>query len=417
MAARADVDDSEPPPEADTNAPVAAPPVVEKGPASGVLSDRDRAAQMQVSAMAKGKSVPAPPPPVMDDRILAPVCGFAGLALAVPTAATCYGRRLQRQKVEKARSAKKPLPPPPPPADDEPAFASFFAELWAGPSTRPAKVVADEGATEIIAPVPSAEAMPVRVAILRYVLAGASQAGDTDTRQEILAELSWQLLSFKKSRVALQSLPLWQLAGVLERLARQLAGQPHSVTASSLRTLEGGIDMLAIAGAANPNPRLCTEPPVKLLVADSNPTLRHALEVALKAGFPEPDFAMGGGAGLARAAERAYDAIFLDDEMPGVNACEAGTKIRQTALNKTTSVVLVTRHSDFAGRAASAIAGGYELIGQPFTPLEVAVKALVAVVATRLELSRLAKNAAAPEPAGSDAGLLEDARCRAPVAG
>jgi CheY-like chemotaxis protein len=99
--------------------------------------------------------------------------------------------------------------------------------------------------------------------------------------------------------------------------------------------------------------------------------------------FDPPDSAPDGQGALALATERPYDVIFLDVEMPGMDGFELCKKIRQTTPNRTTPVVFVTRHSDFDSRARTAMAGGNELIGKPFLALEIAVKALSLVLASR----------------------------------
>jgi DNA-binding response OmpR family regulator len=79
----------------------------------------------------------------------------------------------------------------------------------------------------------------------------------------------------------------------------------------------------------------------------------------------------------------AYDVIFLDVEMPGMDGFEVCSRIRTTVANRTTPVVFVTRHSDFGSRAKSSLSGGRDLIGKPFLTFELALKALTIVIQRR----------------------------------
>ena len=79
---------------------------------------------------------------------------------------------------------------------------------------------------------------------------------------------------------------------------------------------------------------------------------------------------------LGMLGETAYDLVFLDVDMPGMNGFELCTKLRALARNKTTPVVFVTSLTDFESRANSTMSGGNDLIAKPFLFMELAVKAL-----------------------------------------
>jgi CheY-like chemotaxis protein len=85
------------------------------------------------------------------------------------------------------------------------------------------------------------------------------------------------------------------------------------------------------------------------------------------------------------AEATAYDAIFLDVEMPGMDGFELCTRIHATTSNRITPVVFVTRHADFDARAKSSLTGARDLIGKPFLTFEVALKALTLVLNRRLQ--------------------------------
>jgi len=116
----------------------------------------------------------------------------------------------------------------------------------------------------------------------------------------------------------------------------------------------------------------------RFLVVDADPTCRLAAWSPLKQAFNEPDIARAGRAALELAAGKAYDVIFLDVDMPGLN--EVCARIHQTKLNFNTPIVFVTSHDDFDRLAASISPGGHDLIGKPFLAFEITAKALTLVL-------------------------------------
>jgi CheY-like chemotaxis protein len=179
-------------------------------------------------------------------------------------------------------------------------------------------------------------------------------------------------------------LPIWQvvfaLEGLLKRLTTNCAGLSPSVT----RTVAGALDLLERLCRQRVKPNLMTEPPVRLLAVDDNPISRNAISQALTRLFDAPDLAPDGQAALALASRQTYDVIFLDVEMPGMEGLELCAKIHETELNRSTPVVFVTCHSDFASHAESTVNGRYDLLGKPFLVYELILKAITLVLRTRL---------------------------------
>jgi len=134
-------------------------------------------------------------------------------------------------------------------------------------------------------------------------------------------------------------------------------------------------------------PDLLTESPPRFLVVDDDVISCQALSLSLKKVFDQPDVAGDGATALAEASRQAYDAIFLDVQMPGMDGFELCTKIREAGLNRTTPVVFVTIQSDFDARCKSTLSGGNDLMGKPFLTFEVTVKALTLALHTRLRVS------------------------------
>jgi len=204
-------------------------------------------------------------------------------------------------------------------------------------------------------------------------------------RQEMLAHLAEQLSAFRKLTNVPELLPASQLAQGLQGLLTQLAGKPCDVTASALRTTAGALVLLESLLRTGFPADLVSNPPIRLLVVDDDAVSRVALAMALKKAFPLPDVAPAGESALVLAAKQTYDVMFLDVEMPGMNGFELCAKLRGTPLNHSTPVIFVTRHSDFESREKSTQSGAQDLIGKPFLPFEITVKALTFVFRSRLQ--------------------------------
>jgi len=177
-----------------------------------------------------------------------------------------------------------------------------------------------------------------------------------------------------------------QLADALEALLKELYEKPKSINASTLRTVASAIDFLPtlLEQGRLPGADVAVHPRPDILVVDDEAISRRAISYALeKAKLPctsleSPEVAVD------LLAQRKWDLIFLDVDMPGMNGFELCTKLRSFQRNKTTPVVFVTSLTDFESRANSTMSGGNDLIAKPFLFMELAVKALVYLMRGRL---------------------------------
>ncbi len=173
------------------------------------------------------------------------------------------------------------------------------------------------------------------------------------------------------------------LADVLEALLMELRNRPKQITPSSLRTIAGAVDCLALLFKESPTPEMEYLQSGLVLGVDDEPISRRMLGTALeKARLPkitlgDPNLA------LQVLAENRFDIIFLDVEMPGLSGFDLCKELRALPLHKSTPVVFVTSLSDFQSRARSSLSGGNELIAKPFLLLELAVKALTLIFNTK----------------------------------
>jgi CheY-like chemotaxis protein len=220
---------------------------------------------------------------------------------------------------------------------------------------------------------------------LRKFVQKIPEARDMVGQKRMMLDLGRDVQALKKQAGLPELLPVWQMTAALEGLVKQLTNNAGNLTSSTLRTVAGGVDVLDDLCRASLKADILTNPPIRLLVVDDDLICRKVVSLALNKAFKTPDLAAHGAAALALAAERAYDAIFLDVQMPGMDGFEVCTKIHETVPNAKTPVVFVTCLSDFDSRAKSVLSGGSDLIAKPFLTFEITVKALTLALHGRLQ--------------------------------
>lgn len=280
-------------------------------------------------------------------------------------------------------------------AEDE-AFSEFVAAFRTGPS-----VVAGNASGEAASATGRGLLMefhanaPKALRTLQRLVQEVGQATRGADRQRMLASLHRELRTFKGESGLPELLPVWQMSSALEGLVKQLTDKASEVNLSTLRTVASGVELLKDLCVPGLQVDLLTNPPFRLLAVDDDPISRNAVSFALRKALSSPDLAENGETALALAAEHAYDVIFLDVQMPGMDGFEVCTRIHKTVPNRGTPVIFVTCHSDFEARAQSALSGGSDLIGKPFLTFEITVKALTLSLQARLQ--KQAQLPASPE--------------------
>jgi CheY-like chemotaxis protein len=246
-------------------------------------------------------------------------------------------------------------------------------------------------------------AVPAQLKALRNRFVEVGSSADATTRQKTLGDLTSEVSALKNRVGSLELTPAWQLATGVERLLEQLCEKPANVTPSTLRTAAGGLLVLKDLCVPNVRKDLATNPPVRFLAVDDDPISRRAVSMSLKKVAQAPDLAEQGEAALQLAERQAYDAVFLDVEMPGLDGFEVCTRIRQIPANRLTPVVFVTSHSDFESRAKSTSSGGRDLIAKPFLSAEITVKALTLLLRGRLDREKASREESAKDTAPAEA--------------
>ena len=284
------------------------------------------------------------------------------------------------------------------------AFAEFLVSFKAGPALRSNSRKSVEGAAACekgnnsAAHINPLKLLPphmrAHLLAMRDLLLGI-QAGAKETQRPLLEELWSELRGLKEMAANPEFLPVWQLVSALAGLVGQLTQRASDVTPNILRTIASGLDLLADLCQQGFRADLTTKPAIRLLAVDDDPISRHAVDFALKKAFDRVDVAANGEAALAQASAIAYDVIFLDILMPGMDGFDLCSSIRQTDINRDTPAVFITSQNDFDTRAKSSLSGGNDFITKPFLAFEVTVKALVHALRARLA-KRKVKSPAVP---------------------
>jgi DNA-binding response OmpR family regulator len=229
--------------------------------------------------------------------------------------------------------------------------------------------------------------LPASITAARNYLREIAKNSDENSRIQQIQELYRRVHTVTGNAAIAGLAQISQLADALEALLKELYEKPKSVTASTLRTVATAIDFFPILleqcripGGAD----AVTNPKPDILVVDDEAISRRAVTYALEKAKLSCSSLESAEAAVDLLAQRKFDLILLDVDMPGMNGFELCTKLRSFTRNKNTPVVFVTSLTDFESRANSTMSGGNDLIAKPFLFMELAVKALVYIMRGRL---------------------------------
>ncbi len=278
---------------------------------------------------------------------------------------------------------------------EEQSFADFAAKFRVGPLLEPSAPRRETASSASAIAAPKAmpvveridpikaffEVVPLRIAAMRTLLGNLD---DTSSSQTSFSQFAALALELKNDSHAQALTPVWQLASALEALANQLSQKARNITPSTLRTVAAAVDLIEALAKPGLDPSLTSTPPIRVLAVDDDPISRHAVAFALKKALNLPDLAANGTNALELAAQTAYDAIFLDVQMPGMDGFELCKRLHETERNREVPVVFITCQNDFEARVKSTDAGGCDLISKPFLTFEVTLKALTLALRGRV---------------------------------
>lgn len=171
-----------------------------------------------------------------------------------------------------------------------------------------------------------------------------------------------------------------RLAEATEALIRSLYETNAEVSASACRTLTQSIDVMTgfFDGKISHDSERAFFPTV-LLVEDDKVASRLAIKLLERVRINSL---------AVDSAEKACDLLednsfslfILDGELPGMSGDEFCRVVRSHVDHAAVPVVFVTSLTGFEFRTQSVLAGGNDLIGKPYNPMELAVKVLTQIL-------------------------------------
>lgn len=226
---------------------------------------------------------------------------------------------------------------------------------------------------------------PAQLEKARELVQQATATARETERQEAFANLYLVVHSLSPEEGWEQLRPVYRVTLALKGLLKKLLEAPANLTESVLPTLVSALDLLQALCVKGVEANLATTPPVQMLVVDDDPISRRAISGALQIAFGRPYSAEDGEGALALAEKKAFDVVFMDVQMPGMDGFSACLKIHETTANRDTPVVFVTSNGDSKARHQSALCGGSDFITKPFLSQEMTLKALTFALRRRLQ--------------------------------
>lgn len=225
---------------------------------------------------------------------------------------------------------------------------------------------------------------PKHLQKLRADLFSAREAARQADRDELLAGIFIGVHSICAEAGRAQLGAAFRVASALEAVLKKIMERPAYCTPSTLHTAAAAIETIDQLCQRGMDLDLI-QPPARLLVVDDDPVARRAFSGALQLAIGRPDTADSGEVALELARNTAYDLIFLDVIMPGLDGFAVCSKLLEMTLNRRTPVVFVTNQDDTSSRAKAEASGGCGFIPKPVLPCEILLLAVTSIARGRLE--------------------------------
>jgi CheY-like chemotaxis protein len=227
--------------------------------------------------------------------------------------------------------------------------------------------------------------LPATLATLRASLQNLVKSDTEPVRLKNIHDLYRRVHAINGNAGICGLVQIAHLAAAFEALLKELHEKPKNINPSTLRTAAAAVDFLGLLFNRRPQPEKQEIPDASVLVVDDEIISRRAIIYAIqKAQLKSVDVDNPTRA-LELLAERQFDLICLDVNLPDMNGYELCTRLRNLPFHKKTPVIFVTGLNDFDNRASSMMAGGNDFITKPFLFIELTVKALIYVLRGKLQ--------------------------------
>jgi len=228
------------------------------------------------------------------------------------------------------------------------------------------------------------EPKPEQLDVLGGITNALQEAQDPLERQELLLRANLLIHALTPISEPRRQRAAWQIRHSLEALLKKLMNQSVRPTATAVVTAVKAVEVLQELRAAGPQAEAAFEWPIRILAVYDDPVTCRAMESVLQSVFENPQFAADGESAMAIAGERAFDVIFIDVALQGIDGYAVCGMLRQIAMHHYTPVVLVTDRADAPARADAEAWGADDLISKPLLAVEVTLKALILALRYRL---------------------------------
>jgi len=165
---------------------------------------------------------------------------------------------------------------------------------------------------------------PEDLAAIRKIIPELGRPAEDAERRETFLKLFDLITALKTKANCWDLRPVWQLTSALELLVKRLADKSKEATPSTIRTIASAVDLLGELCVPGVRPDLIINPPISVLAVDDDPLCLRAVTFALQKAEMIPDTAATGERALELAAEKYYDVVFMDIQMPGIDADSQG---------------------------------------------------------------------------------------------
>jgi len=180
--------------------------------------------------------------------------------------------------------------------------------------------------------------------------------------------------------------PISALTTAFESLVRDQRKHPENINASSMRTVGQCIDFLAVLIEEANLPRLKDVANSKIFAIDDDRGILDVITGTMELSNLNITTAADATDGLAKLSSGDYELILLDVGLPDMNGMDICSRVRAMPQHSKTPIVFLTGEATVQNRVQSTLNGGNDMIGKPFSVLELAVKALTWVFKGQLGL-------------------------------
>ena len=233
------------------------------------------------------------------------------------------------------------------------------------------------------------DSVPTAIHALRDLVHRLVRSSTNEDRQALLLDLHRDVHSITEKADLLNLEDITQMSAVLEPVLLKMHKNPSLLTSSTTRTLTHAIDFMAELLNKKADLGLLRSAPVRVLVVDDEAVSLRSVCYQLDKTRLQSEGVEDPLAANKMAAEKNYDLIILDVQMPHLNGYELCAKLRALPTHRYTPVLFVSGGSDFDTRVRARLSGGDGFIGKSFAFLELALQALMSVLKHRIALANL----------------------------